>query len=108
MARTYKLVECYLNDEDYLDIYNDFKELTITPENNDRLYRAIADSIMNQEGVDSYEQWVRNHYKKSTVCTIFLDKLGYSTRKSKEYISNRSGILGIGMTTRNLIKILED
>lgn len=79
----------------YDDVYNAFKDEKISAENNVRLYRAIGKSVMEQEKVYTEDEWVRNHYMKSTVCTIALAKLGYSTIDSNRYISHRSGVLAL-------------
>ena len=111
MSCTYELVAKCL-EEYYPDIYNEYRKLNISVENNNRLYRAIARYIMTQEDVTNEDEWVKDHYAKCTVCTIALEQLGYQNPASKKYIADRDGILCIDdngnvSTMRELVKNLQ-
>lgn len=83
-----------------------FPEIQWTELTRQELMLSIADTIMKEEGINSIEDWLENHYTKSTVCTLALWYAGFKTRETTKYIKNRSGILeccdGYTLTLRDL------
>lgn len=72
---------------------------------------AIANEIMKEEDVTSINDWLCDHFRKSTVCTLALWFAGYKTRETTNFIKNRAGVLeccddGTNLTLRDLHDML--